>query len=111
MSQRSVDLTWLPPGKFIVNCFVTGQMFLTDVPSMMNMDVAPVSAIACKFTISIALRYWGEGAPNKCLAGAANDGLDAGCANISYGALAAREQFNMAIVTLSSPHTVTMLTI
>ncbi len=61
MLQRCVNLTWLPSGKFIVNCFVAGRMFLTGVPSIMNMDVAPVSAIACNVAIIIALRYWGVG--------------------------------------------------
>ncbi len=45
MLHRCVDLTWLPSGKLIVNCFIVGQVFLTGVPSIMNMDVAPVSAI------------------------------------------------------------------
>jgi hypothetical protein len=58
-------------------------MFLTGVPSMMNMDVAPISAIACDVVIIITLRYWGVGALNKCLAVAANDGQEACCANIS----------------------------
>ncbi len=83
MLQRCVDLTWLPLGKFIIYCFVAGQMFLTGVPSIMNMDIAPVSAIAYNVAIVIALRYWGVGGPNKCLAVAANDGQEAGCANIS----------------------------
>jgi hypothetical protein len=66
MSQRGVDLTWLPLGKFIVNCFVAGRMFLTGVPSIMNMNMAPVSsATACNVAIFIALRYWGVGALNK----------------------------------------------
>jgi hypothetical protein len=56
-------------------------MFLMGVPSIMNMDVAPASAIACNVVIVIALRYWGEGAPNRCLAVAANDGQEAGCAD------------------------------
>jgi hypothetical protein len=49
--QRCLDLTWLPLDKLIVNCFVAGQMFLTGVPSIMNMDMAPVSAIACNVAI------------------------------------------------------------
>jgi hypothetical protein len=57
MLQNCVDLTWLPLGKFIINCFVAGQMFLAGVPSIMNMDIAPVSAIACNVAIVIALIY------------------------------------------------------
>ncbi len=74
MLHRCVDLTWLPSGKLIVNCFAAGQMFLTGVPSIMYMDVAPISAIACNIAIVIKLRYWGVGAPNRCWAVAANDG-------------------------------------
>jgi hypothetical protein len=70
-------------GKFIVNKFVAGQMFLMGVPSIMNMDVTPVSAIACNVAIVAALSYWGVGAPNKCLSVTANDGQEAGCANFS----------------------------
>ncbi len=77
MSQRCVDLIWLPSGKFIVNCFVAGQTFLTGVPSTTNMNFAPVPAIACNVAIVIALRYWGVGTPHKCLAEAANDGQEA----------------------------------
>jgi hypothetical protein len=66
--QRWVSLTWLPSGKFNINYFVAGQMFLTGVSSVMNMDVAPVSGIACDVAIVIALRYWGVGVPNRCLA-------------------------------------------
>jgi hypothetical protein len=57
MLHRCVDLTWLPSGKLIFNCFVAGRMFLMGVPSIMNMDVAPVSAIACDVAIVIALKY------------------------------------------------------
>jgi hypothetical protein len=84
MSQRCVNLTWQPFGKFILNCFVAGQMFVTGVPSIMNMDNAPISAIACNVVIFITLRYWGAGGPNRCLAVAANDGQEAGCTNITF---------------------------
>jgi hypothetical protein len=83
MLQRYVDLTWLPSGKLIVNCFVVGRMFLTGVPSIMNMGIAPVSAIACDVATVIALRYWGMKALNRCLAVAANDGQEAGCTYIA----------------------------
>ncbi len=43
-------------------------MSLMVVPSIMNIDVAPVSAIVCDVAIVTALRYWGVGAPNRCLA-------------------------------------------
>ncbi len=84
MSHMCVDLTWLPSGKLILNCFIAGQMFLTGVPSIMNMNVAPVSAIACNIAIVIALRYWGVQVPNRCPAVAVNDGQEAGCACITF---------------------------
>jgi hypothetical protein len=111
MLQRCVDSTWLLSGKFIVNCFVAGRMFLMGVPSKMNMDVAPVSAIACDVAIIIALRYWGVGAPNKGLAVVANDGQEAGCTDISCLVLAAGEQFDVAIIMSLLLNTVPMLTI
>jgi hypothetical protein len=57
MLHRCVDLTWLPSGKLIVNCVVPCQMFLTGVPFIINMDAAPVSAIACNVVIVITLKY------------------------------------------------------
>jgi hypothetical protein len=39
-------------------------MFLMGIPSIMNMDVAPVSAIVWDVAIVIALRYWEVRAPN-----------------------------------------------
>ncbi len=53
------------------------------VPSIKNMDVAPVSGIANDVAIIIALRYWGVEVLSKCLAVAANDGQEADCTNIS----------------------------
>ncbi len=107
MSHRCVDLNWLPSGKLIVNCFVAGRMFLTGVPSMMNMDVAPVSAIASNVAIIISLRYWGVGAPNRCRAVATNHGQEAGCACITCCGHTDGEQFDVVIVT-SLLHTFTM---
>ena len=77
-------------------------------PSIMNMDIAPVSAIACNVAIVIALRYWGVGVLNRCRAVAANDGREARCAYITCWAHAAREQFDVAIVTSSLLHTFTI---
>jgi hypothetical protein len=83
-------------------------MFFMGVPSIMNMDIAPVSAIACNVVIVIALRYWGVGAPNSCCAVAANDGQEARCACITFCRNAIREQFDMVIVTSLSLHTFTI---
>jgi hypothetical protein len=46
MSHMCVDFTLLPSGKVIVNGCNEGCKLLTGVPSMINMEVAPVSAIA-----------------------------------------------------------------
>jgi hypothetical protein len=108
MSHRCVDLTWLPSGKMIINCFIAGQMFLMGVPSIMNMGIAPVSAIACDVAIVIASRYWGEGAPYRCHAVATNDGQEAGCACITCCRHTVGEQFDMVIITSSSLHMCTI---
>jgi hypothetical protein len=85
-------------------------MFRMGVPSIMNMDVTPGTAIACNVAIVIALRYWGVGVPNRCLAVAANDGQEASCGAISCQALATREQFDVAVLSLLL-QTVMMITI
>ena len=46
MSQVCVDFTFVPSGRLIVIGFIAGHRFLHGVPSMMNIKVAPVSAIA-----------------------------------------------------------------
>ena len=45
---------------------MAGRRFLHGVPSMMKIDVSPVSAIACDAAMVIAFRYCGFGAPNNC---------------------------------------------
>jgi hypothetical protein len=42
-----VDFTFVPSGKFIESGFVATLLLSTGVPSMMNIAVAPVSAMAC----------------------------------------------------------------
>ncbi len=46
ISQTWVDMTFDPSGKFMVRDFVATRLLSTGVPSMMNMAVAPVSAMA-----------------------------------------------------------------
>jgi hypothetical protein len=46
MSHMCVDLTFVPSGKFIESGFVATLLLSTGVPSIMNIAVAPVSAIA-----------------------------------------------------------------
>jgi len=72
------------------------------------MDVAPVSAIVCDVAIVIALRYYGVGAPNRCLAVVANYGHEAGCAYITCCRHAVGEQFDVVIVTSLWLHTCTI---
>ncbi len=81
MLHICVDLTCLPSGRLIVNGFVAGRLFLTLTPSMMNIDVAPVSAMACNAAIVSAFRYYGIGGPNIFLADWA---IDLVCLFISF---------------------------
>jgi hypothetical protein len=69
-----VNFTLLPSGKLIVNGCNEGRKLLTGVPSMIDMEGAPVSAIAWFVLITIALRYCWLGEPNICSAVAAKDG-------------------------------------
>jgi hypothetical protein len=68
-----VDFTLLPSGRLIVNGCDEGRKLLMGVPSMIKMDVAPVSAIAWFALIVIALRYCWLGEPNTCPAMASKD--------------------------------------
>ncbi len=108
MSHRCVDLSWLPSVKLMVNRFVASPMFLTGDPSIMNMVIAPASAIACNLAIVIPLRYWGVGALNRCSTVATNDGQEAGCACITCCGHAVGEQFDVVVITLLSLHTFTI---
>ena len=47
MSHMCVDLTFVPSGKLIDSGLVATLLLSTGVPSMMNIAVAPVSAMAC----------------------------------------------------------------
>ncbi len=57
MSYMCVDVTLLPSGKLIVIGLFVVRRFLTSVPFMMNIEVAPVSAIACVGAIVIAFEH------------------------------------------------------
>ena len=71
MSHVCVDFTFVPSGRLIVSGCIAGRRFSHGVPSMMNIEVAPVSAIASDAAMAIALRYCGFGAPNRSRAVAA----------------------------------------
>ena len=79
MLHVCVDLTFVPSGKLIVSGSIAGCRFSHGVPSMMNIEVAPVSAIASVAAIAIALRYCLFGAPNMSRAVAAIELLVAAC--------------------------------
>jgi hypothetical protein len=67
---------------------------------MMNIKVAPVSAIASDVAMAIALRYCGFGAPNISLAVAAIDIFVVACTLRTFGASCVR--FKVMIVLSSS---------
>ena len=57
MSHMCVNVTLLPSGKLIVIGLFVVRRFLTGVPFMMNIEVAPVMAIACIGAIVIAFAH------------------------------------------------------
>ncbi len=73
ISQMCVDFTCLPSGRLIVSGFVAGLLFFTSTPSMTNIEVAPVSVMACEAAIVRAFKYCGMGLPNIRLAISASD--------------------------------------
>jgi hypothetical protein len=73
ISQLCIDFTCLPSGRLIVSGFVAGLLFFTSTPSMTNIKVAPVSAMACEAAIIRAFKYCGMGLPNDRLAVLASD--------------------------------------
>ena len=96
MSHVCVDFTFVQSGRLIVSGRTAGRRFLHGVTSMMKIDVAPVSAIACDAAIVIAFRYCGFGAPNRSLAVAAIDLLLVACPLRTFGASCV--QFEVMIV-------------
>ncbi len=61
ISQRWVDLTFRPSGMLMVKGLLVILLLTTSMPSIIKMEVAPVSAIACVDAILIALRYLFDG--------------------------------------------------
>ena len=55
MSYVCVDITFVPSGRLIVSGRTARHRFLHGVPSMMKIEVAPISAIACNDAIDIPL--------------------------------------------------------
>ncbi len=71
MLHVCVDFTFVPSGRLMVSGRMAGRRFLHGVPSMMKIEVTPVSAIACDAAMAIALRYCKFSVPNNCRAVAA----------------------------------------
>ncbi len=61
MSHTCVDFIRVPSGKLIVRGFTAVRLLATSAPSIMKMEVAPVSAIAQFGAIVIALILCGDG--------------------------------------------------
>jgi hypothetical protein len=74
MSQTCVDIICRPLSMLIFEGFDAGGLSTTSMPSMMKMEVAPVSAITWVDAIVIAFRYSFVGLPhNACTAVANNE--------------------------------------
>jgi hypothetical protein len=71
ISHTCVDWIFLPSGKLIVRGDIAICLLSTAAPSMMKMEVAPVSAIAWLAAIVRALRNCGIGSPQSALTVAA----------------------------------------
>jgi hypothetical protein len=65
MSHTCVDLTFLPLGRFIVNGFEVLRLLTTLTPSMIKVDVAPVSTIGCKVAMVNAFKASCNIGPSK----------------------------------------------
>ncbi len=104
MSHTCVDLIFLPSGRLTVSSFVANRLLSMSTPSIIKMDVAPVSATARFVAMVIAFRYCGFGLPYKILANAANN---VGCGSSFWLLLVAN--FDMTTVALSLSAMVTML--
>ena len=73
MSQTCDDLTFLPSGKLIVRGLGAGLLLTTSTPSIIKIDVAPVSAMACVVAIEMAFRNSNVGLPKTLRAAATSD--------------------------------------
>ena len=74
MSQTCVDNIVVPLGKFILSGLVALRLLLTSALSMMNIVVAPVSAMALFAAMASAFKNCGIGVPNMIRAVAAIEG-------------------------------------
>ncbi len=72
MLHTWVDLTFLPLGRFIINDFEVVRLLTMSMPSMMKMDLVPVSTIACKVAMVKAFKASCNVGPRKMRAAAAH---------------------------------------
>ena len=98
-SHTCVDFTCRPSGRLIVSGFVAILLLSTLTPSIIKIDVAPVSAIACDASIVIAFNTSCVGLPNICWAAAANE---LGCGKHTGGVAFAKRQLDVTTVRSSS---------
>ncbi len=107
MLHMCVNFTLLPYGKLIVNGCNEGCKLLTGVPSMINMEVALVSAIAWFVLLAILLRYCWLGEPNTCRAMAAKD--EQGKVGHIFSGLRAAELEQLDVRTVTSSSLISLL--
>ncbi len=74
MSHTWVDHIVVPSGKFILSGLVAMRLLSTSALSMMNIAVAPVSAMALLAAMVSAFKYCVIGLPNMVRAVAAIEG-------------------------------------
>jgi hypothetical protein len=72
MSHMWVDLTFLLSGRFIINGFKVMRLLTASALSMMKMDIAPISAIACNVALVKAFKASCDVGPRKTCAAAAH---------------------------------------
>ncbi len=99
MSHRCVNFIILPSGMLMLKGLPVQCLFTTLAPSIMNMDVAPVSAVAWVDAIVIGFRYSCKGWPNRECAVAAYEG----CMHVSCSC-SWEDWFDAATVTSSLSH-------
>jgi hypothetical protein len=74
MSHMFIDVTCGPSGKSMVRGFVAIGLFTMSMPSILKMDITPVSAIAWLAAIVIAFKYCSKGLPKIWQAVAESNG-------------------------------------
>ncbi len=87
MSHICIDFIFLPSGMIMLKGLLAQLLLTTLVPSIMNMDVAPVSAMAWVDVIVIAFKYSCKGWPKReCAAPAHESCMHVRCGRVWFGA-------------------------